>query len=108
MDEQMLCANAGVWLPFHDVRCRICAYACGYGGDGCNFCFPDDVIKIEHHSPKLIETVALEEGWYEYLFSYTVPVYYKPSSIDNFSVYSSPAADRPVDYIVKDIVVELI
>lgn len=74
----------------------------------CNFCFPDDVIKIEHHSPKHIETVALEEGWYEYLFSYTVPVYYKPSSIDNFSVYSSPAGDRPVDYIVKDIVVELI
>ena len=72
----------------------------------CNFCFPDDVIKIEHHSPKLLEKKKMSDGWYEYLLSFTVPDYYKPSSLDNFSVYTSPYNDKPVDYFVKDIVVE--
>lgn len=81
---------------------------CGDCAVNCNFCFPDDVTKIEHHTPNLVTINELDDGWEEYCFSYTMPEYYKPSSLDNFSVYSSPDGDRPVDYIVKDIVVELI
>ena len=72
----------------------------------CNFCFPDDVTNIEHHTPKFTEVIDCNDGWCEYKFSFTVPEYYKPSSIDNFSVFTSPYNERPVDYIVKDIIVE--
>lgn len=73
----------------------------------CNFCFNDDVKKIEHHSPDLLEIKELCDGWKEYAYSYKVPDYYKPSSIDNFSVYTSPYNERAVGYLVKDIVVKL-
>lgn len=69
----------------------------------CNFCFPDDVKKIEHHTPHLVSSTVLDDGWVEVMFSYTVPDYYKPSSIDNFSVYTSPYKDKAVSYLVKDI-----
>lgn len=70
----------------------------------CNFCFPDDVTNIEHHTPKLLNAAELQDGWKEYTFYYTVPEYYKPSSPDNFSVYTSPFKDCGISYIVKDII----
>ena len=73
----------------------------------CNFCFNDDVKKIEHHTPLLMEIKELDDGWKEYVYSYKVPDYYRPSSIDEFSVYTSPYNDCAVDYLVKDICVEI-
>lgn len=74
----------------------------------CNFCFPDDVKKIEHHTPNLLEIKKLNDGWCEYNYAYTVPDYYKPSSLDNFSVYTSPFNDGGISYLLKDLTVKII
>ncbi len=74
----------------------------------CNFCFYDDVKKLEHHTPNLLEIKELDNDWKEYIFTYKVPEYYKPASIDNFSVYTSPFNGRAVSYLVKDISVKFI
>ena len=74
----------------------------------CNFCFPDRVKNIEHHSPRLVEKNMLDDGWIEFVYSYKMPEYYKPSSSDNFSVFSSPYDEKAVGYLVKDIVVKIV
>lgn len=70
----------------------------------CNFYFKDEVINIEHHSPMIEDSCQLDDGWYQFSASYTVPDYYKPSTDDNFSVYSTPIDDLGVSYEVKDII----
>ena len=69
----------------------------------CNFCFPDDVKNIEHHTPSPVKITDLEDGWKEYFYSFKMPDYYKPASLDNFSVYTSPLNEKSVSYLVKDI-----
>ena len=73
----------------------------------CNFYFRDNVINIEHHHPFVESRQELGDGWYEYRYNYTVPDYYKPSSDDNFSVYSVPCDDLGVSFDVKDVVVDI-
>ena len=84
-------------------KAKILDNAVNNWGVNCNFCFPDDVKKIEHHTPGLVSKTNLEDGWQEFSYKYKIPDYYKPSSIDEFSVYTSPYNDKAVNYLVKDI-----
>lgn len=72
----------------------------------CNFCFPDEITHIEHHVPRTVSCTELDGGWYEYRFSYVVPDYYKTTSTDNFSIFTSPVNGRGQGYVIKDIVVK--
>lgn len=72
----------------------------------CNFCFPDEITHIEHHCPRTVSCTELDGGWYEYRFSYVVPDYYKTTSTDNFSIFTSPVNGMGQGYVIKDIVVK--
>ena len=44
MDEQMLCANAGLRFSADDVRCSAVTYARRHGGNGCYLRLPSAIV----------------------------------------------------------------